>query len=89
MTLHGSEGGFVFSLLGESFDSNEMSRLKGCEIRRLQLSENGRRVFDEAVAVMKEEKRKQERKDAPDTLSDSIAQMRRRLEEEKKKRGGG
>ncbi|MBO7376484.1 MAG: DNA primase [Clostridia bacterium] len=89
MTLHGSEGGFAFSLLGESFDSNEMSRLKGCEIRRLQLSENGRRVFDEAVAVMKEEKRKQERKDAPDTLSDSIAQMRRRLEEEKKKRGGG
>ena len=91
MKLHNSDGGFLYSLLGEEFSPDEMSRLQRLEQNRRRLTENGRDVFDSAVAVLKEEKEKKDRKDSgtPGGFLEAIEKKRRQLEEEKRKRASG
>ena len=91
MKLHNSDGGFLYSLLGEEFSPDEMSRLQRLEQNRRRLTENGRDVFDSAVAVLKEEKEKKDRKESgtPGGVLEAIEKTRRQLEEEKRKRASG
>lgn len=90
MELHRSEDGFSFPMLGEFFNPDEMSRLKGCEMSRLRLETNDSGVFKDAVSVLKEEKNK---KSGPETTEesfvDSISARRQKIEEEKKKNKRG
>lgn len=50
--LYKSEHGFDFSMLGENFTADEMSRLERCRKRREQLSENGAGVLEAAAGVL-------------------------------------
>lgn len=52
MELHGSEGGFLFSLLGEQFNADEMGRMQKYMQERLALTENGSAVFARSVEAL-------------------------------------
>ncbi len=56
--LHKSDRGFDFTLLGESFSPDEISRLERCRKRREQLSENGLEVLAAAAGVLRSERAK-------------------------------
>ena len=56
MELERSEGGFSFSLMGESFNPDEMGRLQGLEQKRRMLTENGSDMFLSCVETVKKEK---------------------------------
>ncbi len=82
MRLHSEEGGFVFSLLGADFTADEMGRLQSLEVNRRSLTDNGSKVLDEAVAVLR-----QARTSASDkSLGDALAEKRQRLAAERQKR---
>ena len=53
MILHRSEGGFLFSLLGEDFSTDEMGRMQKYMQERLSLTENGTAVFTRSVEALK------------------------------------
>ena len=59
MTLHGSEAGFRFELLGMDFEPDELGRIEKMEITRQQLSQNGPEVFRSAVESLHEIKKKE------------------------------
>ncbi len=66
MTLEASDGGYDFSLLGESFTAEEMGRISRMEQRRRDLSENGTAVLRAAVnALAREQERKATREASP------------------------
>ncbi len=52
MTLHRSEHGFKFELMGEKFEPDEMGRIRRMEMSRADLSRNGVDVFRSAVEVL-------------------------------------
>ena len=52
MALHASEGGFLFSLLGEQFNADEMGRMQKYMQERLALTENGNAVFARSVEAL-------------------------------------
>ena len=54
MELQASDGGFLFSLLGESFSPDEMGRIGRMVRAREPLSDNGTRVFREYVDRLRE-----------------------------------
>jgi hypothetical protein len=56
MALQTGEDGFLFSLLGEQFDPDEMGRLTRCQSKRWVLSENGTSVLRASVESLKREK---------------------------------
>ncbi len=81
-------GGFIYSLLGESFNPDEMSALEDMQLRRRSLAENGPEVFRTSAEVLKSETRKQHAEQSGgQSLEDKLAEKRRRLEEARKKRG--
>ena len=74
--LHGSDRGFDFTLLGESFSTDEISRLERCRKRREQLSENGLDVLEAAAEVL----RREHTKDSENvSLADELEAKRRAL----------
>ena len=54
MTLQRSDGGFLFSLLGEQFNTDEMGRIGRMIRAREDLSDNGTRVFREHIERLRE-----------------------------------
>lgn len=54
MKLQNSEGGFLFSLLGEIFTPDEMGRIGRMIRARESLSDNGTRVFREHIDRLRE-----------------------------------
>ena len=54
MKLQNSEGGFLFSLLGETFTPDEMGRIGRMIRARESLSDNGTRVFREHIDRLRE-----------------------------------
>ncbi len=88
MELH-SGGGFVYALLGESFNPDEMSALQDMQLRRRSLAENGPEVFRSAVDILRSETLKEGAKQNGGlSLEDKLAEKRRKLDEARKKRGG-
>jgi len=53
MRLHASEGGFLFSLLGEEFSPDEMGRMQRYMQVRSQLTENGPEVLARSIEALK------------------------------------
>ena len=80
MELQRSEGGYLQSLLGESFNADEMGRLMRMEYKRHQLTANGTEVFRASVEALKSSRKKEVEKN--DWMAD-IA--RRQLEMKAKK----
>ena len=54
MELQQSDGGFLFSLLGEHFTPDEMGRIGRMIRARESLSDNGTRVFGEHIERLKQ-----------------------------------
>ncbi|MGM9642035.1 MAG: DNA primase [Eubacteriales bacterium] len=83
-----ANGGFVYALLGETFNPDEMSALQDMQIRRRALAENGPEVFKSTAAILRFESEKEsEKQNGGLSLEDKLAQKRRMLEEARKKRG--
>lgn len=80
MALHTSDGGFDFSLLGESFSPDEMGRLTKMRQARRSLSENGTDVLRASVDALKQAKAKKDAKNA-----DPMDRLARLIEEKRQK----
>ena len=78
--LENSEGGYMYSLLGEKFTPDEMGRMQRMEYKRRQLVSNGADVLTASIRTLKEAKNK--------TVSDSdwMLDLARRKEELKEKK---
>ncbi len=81
MRLHGEDGGFVFSLLGEDFTVDEMGRLQSLEVNRRTLTDNGIGVLSEAIAVLRGAKAGAQDK----SLGDALDEMRKKLAAQRQK----
>jgi DNA primase len=81
MRLHGEDGGFVFSLLGADFTADEMGRLQSLEVNRRSLTDNGVKVLNEAVAVLRGAKAGAAEK----SLGDALEEKRKKLAAQKQK----
>ena len=73
MALEG-DGGFDFSLLGGSFNTDEISRIQSMIVKRRMLTENGVAVFRECVKTLKEQE-KLSSEESPDDGIDSIMKL--------------
>ena len=73
MALEG-EGGFDFSLLGDSFNTDEISRIQSMIVKRRMLTENGVAVFRECVKTLKEQEKLSSEESADDGI-DSIMKL--------------
>ena len=82
MELEMSEGGFSFSLLGESFNPDEMGRMIRYVTERKELSQNTLDVLRESVNTLKKERQSH----ADRTGDDPFAALRRKREALKKKK---
>ncbi len=56
--LENSEGGYMYSLLGEKFTPDEMGRMQRMEYKRRQLVSNGTDVLSASIKTLKEAKNK-------------------------------
>lgn len=63
------EGGFSTELLDSAFTTDEVGRLAGMRVARMQLTDNGETVFEECVRALKEAVKQEKRKDAPATVA--------------------
>jgi DNA primase len=82
-----NEGGYVYSLLGEYFNPDEMSSLEDMQQRRRSLAENGPEVLRTSIDVLRTETQKENANaSGGQSLEDKLAEKRRRLEEARKKR---
>ena len=83
-----ASGGFIYSLLGESFNPDEMSALEDMQLRRKYLAENGPEVFRSSAQILRSETKKaNDIQSGNYTLEDKLAAKRRQLEAERKRRG--
>ncbi len=82
MELERSEGGFSFSLMGESFNPDEMGRMIRYVTDRKELSQNTLDVLRESVNTLKKERQCH----ADRTGDDPFAALRRKREALKKKK---
>jgi hypothetical protein len=83
-----ASGGFIYSLLGENFNPDEMSALEDMQLRRRTLAENGPEVFRSSAQILRSETKKAADVQSGNyTLEDKLAEKRRRLEELRKNRG--
>ena len=80
MELQRSEGGYLQSLLGESFNADEMGRLMRMEYKRHQLTSNGTDVLKASVDALKASRKKEADK------NDWMAEIARRQLEMKAKK---
>lgn len=74
MTLQKSEGGFLFSLLGEQFSADEMGRMQKYMQARSVLTENGAPVFRSSVEALKRASEKESESESG--LAELIAKRR-------------
>lgn len=82
-----NNGGYIYALLGEYFNPDEMSALEDMQQRRRTLAENGAEVFKTSIEVLKSETVKEKANaSGGQSLEDKLAEKRRRLEEARKKR---
>ena len=82
-----SNGGYIYALLGEQFNPDEMSSLEDMQQRRRSLAENGPEVFRTSIEVLRAETQKENSNaSGGQSLEDKLAEKRRRLEEARKKR---
>ena len=82
--LESSEGGFMYSLLGESFSSDEMGRIQLMEQKRRQLSSNGADVFEACIRTLKSAKAKEtESEDWMSALAKKQESIKQRKENKK------
>ena len=87
MDLHTS-GGFVYALLGEIFNPDEMSSLQDMQVRRRSLTENGPEIFRSTADILKSETQKQNAEESGGlSLEEKLALKRKKLEEARKQRG--
>ncbi len=63
------EDSYAFSVLGEFFNTSEISRLSTMELKRRSLTENGPKVFGESIEALKREKNIHEKRDSEDSIS--------------------
>ena len=77
-----NDGGFDFSLLGESLSPDEMGRLEGLIRKRRELSENGMDVFSKCVETLKGERTKKEAEQG--SLADLEELLRQKRDAQKK-----
>ena len=63
------EDSYAFSVLGEFFNTSEISRLSTMELKRRSLTENGPKVFSESIEALKREKSIHEKRDSEDSIS--------------------
>jgi len=78
--LEASDGGFDYSLLGESFTPEEMGRMQKMMRHRRELSENGLDVLINSAERLKNEVNKTKIKNTDDRIA-AIEAKRRRLKE--------
>lgn len=83
MELEGSDGGFVFSLLGEKFTPDEMGRITAMESRRRALERNDAAALRSYIETLKKEKTVAEDADWMDELK------RQRDDAKKKRKNNG
>ena len=82
-----NNGGYIYALLGEYFNPDEMSSLEDMQQRRRTLAENGAEVFRTSIEVLRSETQKETANAAGgQSLEDKLAEKRRRLAEARKKR---
>ena len=82
-----ANGGYIYALLGEYFNPDEMSALEDMQQRRRSLAENGTEVFKTSIDVLRHESQKEKvNASGGQSLEDKLAEKRRRLEEARKKR---
>ena len=73
---------FLYAMLGQYFNADEMGRLEKMRQNRLALTENGRDVLDTSISLLKAEK---EKKDLSET-GDKFATLRAKQEKLKNQR---
>lgn len=78
----GSEGEFLYSMLGQYFSADEMGRLENMRQNRLALTENGRDVLDVSISALKAERAQKESLES----GDKFAVLRAKQEKLKNKR---
>lgn len=76
-----NNGGFVFSMLGEYFNTEELGRIQSMEVKRRMLSDNGSNVFAACIESLKTECLKIEKSNT----GDNIGEIERLLEAKRKK----
>lgn len=82
-----NNGGYIYALLGEYFNPDEMSALEDMQQRRRSLAENGPEVFRTSIEVLKSESTKEKANaSGGQSLEDKLAEKRKKLEEARKKR---
>ena len=74
MELQVSDGGFLFSLLGERFTPDEMGRMQKYIQVRSELSENGPAVFESSVEALR--RASQKAQEGQGALADLILKKR-------------
>ena len=84
MELQHSEGGFMFALLGERFNPDEMGRIERMIQARDKLTDNGTRVLCEHIDRLRETKRSKSEKTGLDEL---LKAKRQQLSEKKTPKG--
>jgi len=75
-----SEGGFDFGMLNEAFSQEEVSRAASMLYERQKLADNGQKVYEESLRLLKEEK---QRMDEGSSKDDIISVINRRRAAEK------
>ena len=78
--LERSEGGFMYSLLGEDFTPDEMGRIQKMEQKRRALTSNGSDVFESCIRTLKSAKAKESE------ASDWMAELTKKQELLKQKK---
>ena len=78
----GSDGEFLYSMLGQYFSADEMGRLENMRQNRLALTENGRDVLDVSISALKAERAQKESLES----GDKFAVLRAKQEKLKNKR---
>ncbi len=74
------ESGFSTEMLDSAFSTDEVGRLAGMRIARMQLSDNGEKTFDECVSALRAAVSAEKRKDTPATLASLDALLKKRRE---------
>ncbi len=82
MQLHKQESGFHFELLGETFTPAEIGRIRGMEVARQELTENGPQSFRMAVANLRKLKAEKNLKENGN-LTDYLQMKRKKLQKGK------
>ena len=76
-----SDDNYAFSVLGEFFNTSEISRLGTMELKRRSLTENGVAVFEQSIEALKKEKRLKDTRES----EDSVGAIERLLAEKRNK----